>query len=29
MEHVVFLTSEAFGYVNGDTIAVDGGWLAR
>jgi 2-deoxy-D-gluconate 3-dehydrogenase len=26
---VVFLASEAAAYVNGYTVAVDGGWLAR
>ena len=26
---VVFLASEAASYVNGYTVAVDGGWLAR
>ena len=25
----IFLTSEASGYINGDTIAVDGYWLAK
>ena len=29
MGPVVFLSSKASDYVNGYTIAVDGGWLAR
>jgi 2-deoxy-D-gluconate 3-dehydrogenase len=29
MGAVVFLSSDAAAYVNGFTVAVDGGWLAR